>query len=346
MFLALPFFITLCLTLLLVPISRNIGLSLRFFDIPNSRKINDFPVVRIGGLAMFLSFFIGSGSIIFFGNFDLINIDLNYLFKLICFSLFFFILGFTDDVYSLSPVVRLIIQFLLAFLFIYTTIDISQIYIFNIDISEKLFSINPPFQFIFLMIWLVGITNAINWIDGLDGLASGCAGIIAFTFTLISLSNGQNEAALIGICLTATCLAFLRYNLLSGDIFMGDGGSYYLGFTIAYLSIISSQLTYRGITLNLPLIVLSYPILDMLFVIINRLRKKTSIIYPDSNHLHHRILRSGFNKTKTVLILYSLTLFTSIIAINYINQFKIINGLLFIFPFLILFYFLINKIKR
>tara|TARA_B100000161_G_scaffold264472_1_gene237827 strand:- start:243 stop:1202 length:960 start_codon:yes stop_codon:yes gene_type:complete len=319
MFLALPFCITLCLTLLLVPISRNIGLTLRFLDLPDARKINDLPVVRIGGLAMFLSFFIGSLSIIFFGNIDLINIDLNYLLKLICFSLFFFLLGFTDDIYSLSPVIRLIIQFLLAFLILYTTIDISQIDIYNIGVSEKLFSIHPSFQLIFLMIWLVGITNAINWIDGLDGLASGCAGIIAFTFTLISLSNGQNEAALIGICLTATCLAFLRYNLISGNIFMGDGGSYYLGFTIAYLSIISTQLSNGGISFNIPLIVLSYPLLDMFFVIINRLRKNISIISPDSSHLHHRILKLGFNKKKTVFILYCLTLFTSIIALNYIN---------------------------
>tara|TARA_Y100000589_G_C27060775_1_gene591207 strand:+ start:85 stop:1044 length:960 start_codon:yes stop_codon:yes gene_type:complete len=319
MFLALPFFITLCLTLLLVPISRNIGISLRFFDMPNSRKINDLPVVRIGGLAMFLSFFIGSVSIIFFGNIDLINIDLNYLFKLVCFSLFFFILGFADDVNSSPPTVRLIIQFLLAFLFIYTTLDISQLYIFKIDISEKFLFLNPPFQLIFLMIWLVGITNAINWIDGLDGLASGCAGIIALTFTLISLSNGQNEAALIGICLTATCLAFLRYNLISGDIYMGDGGSYYLGFTIAYLSIISSQLSYGAINLDIPLMVLSYPVLDMFFVIIDRLRKKISIIYPDSSHLHHRLLRLGISKRKTVVILYTLTLFTSIVALNQIN---------------------------
>ena len=319
MYLVLPFCITLCLTLLLVPISRNIGLTLRFLDLPDARKINDLPVVRIGGLAMFLSFFIGSLSIIFFGNIDLINIDLNYLLKLICFSLFFFLLGFTDDIYSLSPVIRLIIQFLLAFLILYTTIDISQIDIYNIGVSEKLFSIHPSFQLIFLMIWLVGITNAINWIDGLDGLASGCAGIIAFTFTLISLSNGQNEAALIGICLTATCLAFLRYNLISGNIFMGDGGSYYLGFTIAYLSIISTQLSNGGISFNIPLIVLSYPLLDMFFVIINRLRKNISIISPDSSHLHHRILKLGFNKKKTVFILYCLTLFTSIIALNYIN---------------------------
>ena len=228
-------------------------------------------------------------------------------------------LGFTDDIYSLSPVIRLIIQFLLAFLILYTTIDISQIDIYNIGVSEKLFSIHPSFQLIFLMIWLVGITNAINWIDGLDGLASGCGGIIAFTFTLISLSIGQNEAALIGICLTATCLAFLRYNLISGNIFMGDGGSYYLGFTIAYLSIISTQLSNGGISFNIPLIVLSYPLLDMFFVIINRLRKNISIISPDSSHLHHRILKLGFNKKKTVFILYCLTLFTSIIALNYIN---------------------------
>ena len=313
-----PFIISFFLTLFLVPISRDIGLNLGFFDLPDSRKINHQPVVRIGGLAMYLSFLLGILSIFIFGKNFLENIDLNYLFNLVFFSLCFFLLGIADDIYSLSPKFRLIVQFIFASLTIYYCLDINQIYILYPGLAENILSTIPFLKFIFLMIWLVGVTNAINWIDGMDGLASGCSGIIALTFALIALRNGQYEASLIGICLTATCLGFLKYNFSPANIFMGDGGSYYLGFTLAYLSIISTSISSNQFNFNIALIVLSYPVLDMFFVILNRLKKKLPMIYPDRSHLHHRILRLGFKKTNTVLILYSITFITSLIGLSFV----------------------------
>jgi UDP-GlcNAc:undecaprenyl-phosphate GlcNAc-1-phosphate transferase len=167
------------------------------------------------------------------------------------------------------------------------------------------------------IVWLVGMTNAINWIDGLDGLAAGVSGIAAVVMLTVSLFMHQPAAALIAAALAGGTLGFLRYNFNPAQIFMGDGGSYYIGFTLAGVGVIGLVKTTAVTAVVLPYIILAVPILDMSAVIVDRLRNGKSPFTADKRHLHHRLLAAGLSHRLTVLFIYSLTLWVGSIALAF-----------------------------
>jgi UDP-N-acetylmuramyl pentapeptide phosphotransferase/UDP-N-acetylglucosamine-1-phosphate transferase len=169
------------------------------------------------------------------------------------------------------------------------------------------------------VIWLVGITNAINWLDGLDGLAAGVAGIAAVGLVSVSFSLHQVAAGFLAAALAGCSLGFLRHNSNPARIFMGDGGSYFLGFTLASISIVGPAKGLTTVSLLLPLLILSLPLADMSAVIMGRLRAGRSPFYPDRRHLHHRLLRAGFSHRRTVLIIYVFTQWLASIALVVAN---------------------------
>jgi UDP-N-acetylmuramyl pentapeptide phosphotransferase/UDP-N-acetylglucosamine-1-phosphate transferase len=169
------------------------------------------------------------------------------------------------------------------------------------------------------VIWLVGITNAINWLDGLDGLAAGVAGISAIGLVSVSFSLHQVAAGFLAAALAGCCLGFLRHNSNPARIFMGDGGSYFLGFTLASISIVGPAKGLTTVSLLLPLLILSLPLADMSAVIMGRLREGRSPFYPDRRHLHHRLLRAGFSHRRTVLLIYVFTQWLASIALVMVN---------------------------
>jgi len=167
--------------------------------------------------------------------------------------------------------------------------------------------------------WLTGVVNAINWIDGLDGLASGVAGIAGVMIFLLSLFMGETETALISAALVGSLLGFLYYNFNPAQIFMGDGGSYFIGFTVASLSVMALVKGAVGTTVLLPLLVLAVPLLDMSAVIILRLYHGSSPFQADQRHLHHRLLKAGLSHRLTVLLIYALTLWVGSLALVYVQ---------------------------
>ena len=169
------------------------------------------------------------------------------------------------------------------------------------------------------VIWLVGITNAINWLDGLDGLAAGVAGIAAIGLVSVSFSLHQVAAGFLAAALAGCSLGFLRHNSNPARIFMGDGGSYFLGFTLASISIVGPAKGLTTVSLLLPLLILSLPLADMSAVIMGRLREGRSPFYPDRRHLHHRLLRAGFSHRRTVLLIYVFTQWLASIALVVAN---------------------------
>jgi UDP-N-acetylmuramyl pentapeptide phosphotransferase/UDP-N-acetylglucosamine-1-phosphate transferase len=169
------------------------------------------------------------------------------------------------------------------------------------------------------VIWLVGITNAINWLDGLDGLAAGVAGIAAIGLVSVSFSLHQVAAAFLAAALAGCCFGFLRHNFNPARIFMGDGGSYFLGFSLAAISIVGPAKGLTTVSLLLPLLILSLPLADMSAVIMGRLRSGRSPFYPDRRHLHHRLLRAGFSHRRTVLLIYVFTQWLASIAMVVAN---------------------------
>jgi UDP-N-acetylmuramyl pentapeptide phosphotransferase/UDP-N-acetylglucosamine-1-phosphate transferase len=177
----------------------------------------------------------------------------------------------------------------------------------------------PLLSLVATVIWLAGITNAINWLDGLDGLAAGVSGIAAVALLSVSFSLQQPAAGLLAAALAGACLGFLRHNFNPARIFMGDGGSYFLGFALASISIVGPAKGLTSVSLLLPLLILSLPLADMSAVIMGRLREGRSPFYPDRRHLHHRLLRSGLSHRRTVLMIYAFTQWLAALALVVAN---------------------------
>lgn len=230
----------------------------------------------------------------------------------------FFLLGLIDDLYDLPALARLIVQLAIAAAAWRVGVRIDFISIPFIGII-KFGVLSLPIT----VTWLAGMANAVNWIDGLDGLAAGVSAIAAAVILITSLFMKQPAAALIAAALAGGCLAFLRYNFKPSspaEIFMGDGGAYYLGFTLAGVSVIGLAKSVATVAVVLPYIILAVPILDASAVILQRLRKGQSPMAADGkHHLHHRLVRAGISKRRTVLFIYSLTLWVGSIALAFVG---------------------------
>lgn len=301
------FGLSVLITTLLVPLVRGVGLRLGLTDRPDDiRKQHKTPVVRIGGIAMVLGFSLALAVIWACGGFGVLPRNQEVLiWTAIGGSLAFFCIGLVDDLFSLPPLPRLFVQLLVATVAWETGVRISAVDLYP---GGQVLHFSTGFSLLVTMLWLVGITNAINWIDGLDGLAAGVGGIAAVGLTVVTFYVNDQVAlapTLLAAALAGTCLGFLRYNLNPAQIFMGDGGSYFLGFALASISIIGPAKEFAGVSLLLPLVILFLPLADMSAVVMGRLRSGRSPFYPDRRHLHHRLLRAGFSHRHTVFLIYA-----------------------------------------
>jgi UDP-GlcNAc:undecaprenyl-phosphate GlcNAc-1-phosphate transferase len=163
------------------------------------------------------------------------------------------------------------------------------------------------------------MANAINWIDGVDGLAAGVSGIAAVVMLVVTLFMEQPAAALIAAALAGASLGFLRYNFNPAQIFMGDGGAYFMGFTLAGVGVIGLVKTTAVTAVVLPYLILAVPILDMSAVIFSRIWKGRSPFIADKSHLHHWLLEAGISQRLTVLFIYALTLWMGSLAMGFSN---------------------------
>ncbi|MDY7020123.1 MAG: MraY family glycosyltransferase [Cyanobacteriota bacterium] len=305
------FSLSLFVVLLSTPIVRKIGLSQGYFDQPGERKVHQQPIVRLGGIAICLATLVSCLIIGLLSDLQsLSSMQVLEFAGVLLGGFLFFLIGLTDDLSDLSPFTRLGLQFIVA----------SLVWLMGVRIE---FLPIPgwgllPLGFLSLpitIIWLAGVVNAINWMDGLDGLASGISGISASMILVICLFMNQPAAALIAAALTGATLGFLRYNFNPAQLFMGDGGSYFIGFTLASLAVIGFMKTPDFNLVFLPFLILAVPILDMCIVIIARLADGKSPFYPDRRHLHHRLLDRGLSQRLTVLFIYTLTLWVGCLAL-------------------------------
>ena len=165
------------------------------------------------------------------------------------------------------------------------------------------------------MFWIVGVTNIVNLIDGLDGLAAGISLIACITICIVTLQMGQIELACITLALAGAACGFLRYNFNPAKIFMGDTGSMLLGYTMAAISVMGSVKTAATVALVVPVIVLGLPILDTLFAIVRRRINGRPVFQPDKGHLHHRLLAMGLTQKQAVLLMYAITALLGCVSI-------------------------------
>ena len=318
----LAFVLAAALTALVVPLVRSLGLRWGLTDEPDARKQHTTPMVRLGGVGIVAGFVLALLLIWWMDGFGGLPAEKDQLiWTTLAGSLCFFVIGLADDLFALPPLPRLGGQVAVA-----VVVWSQGVRIGALDLPFPLFGAAPgslvlpeALSLIATVIWLVGITNAINWLDGLDGLAAGVSGIAAVGLLSVSFSLDQPAAGLLAAALAGACLGFLRHNFNPARIFMGDGGSYFLGFALAAISIVGPAKGLTSVSLLLPLLILSLPLADMSAVIMGRLREGRSPFYPDRRHLHHRLLRAGFSHRRTVVLIYAFTQWLAALALVVAN---------------------------
>ena len=305
-------------TAAIVPLVRRLGLRWGLIDQPDPRKQHNEPMVRLGGIGIVLGFCLALFITWQLGGFGSLPASRDQLiWSTLLGGVAFFAVGLSDDLFQLPPLPRLALQIAVATVVWSQGVKIGSITLpFDSNLSLTL----PDWLSLFVtVIWLVGITNAINWLDGLDGLAAGVSGIAAVGLLSVSFSLHQTGAGLLAAALAGACLGFLRDNFNPARIFMGDGGSYFIGFSLAAISLVGPAKELTTVSLLLPLLILSLPLADMSAVIMGRLSDGHSPFYPDRRHLHHRLLRTGLSHRRTVLVIYAFTQWLASLALVLVN---------------------------
>lgn len=286
----------------------------------DERRINRTTMPRLGGIAVILGFIVSAIYLLIMGTIEG-NLDLMkdaYDKKLIGFFAGMIVIAFTgflDDVKDLPAMVKLIMQILAASIVVSSGVIIDSL---NIGFINEL-GLTKIFNIILTLGWIVGITNAINLMDGLDGLSTGISIISCVSLLIIFALNGSTLLSIILItALIGALVGFLPYNYNPAKTFIGDTGSNFLGYMLSVISIFGVAKTYTVIVIVLPLIVLALPVMDTLFAIVRRIIKGKSlfaIFKPDAGHLHHKMIKKGFSQKQAVLIMYALSASLGIFAI-------------------------------
>ena len=309
------------ITIITIPNVIKIGIKKGFVDKPNKRKKHNKDIVRIGGLSIALGFFITNLLATYFGIFEVET--LNQVYIIIISSFCFFNLGFIEDIFRISMISRLIFQIFFSCLVWGAGFQIKMIDFSLLIPDSSIFVLPNILSLFFTVIWIVGITNSFNWIDGLDGLSSGLAAIAAISFSILLLSINDASICLMIASILGSCLGFLYFNFYPAKIFMGDGGSYLIGFLISLFAIFLNN-SFLSIEVNQlsffwQVLILFVPIIDMTYVFFSRIIEGKSPFYPDRRHLHYRLQRLGFSHLESVILCYLLTILFSVIAL--INAF-------------------------
>ena len=286
------------LTAVVTPLLLKLAKRYQLFDLPSSRRVHTQPIPRIGGIAIFLAVILGM--LLWFG-WDARIFGLGLGLTIV------FLLGLFDDLYSLPAWFKVIVQFFAAAIVIMFGVTISNI--------TNPFGGNillPVWLDVILTVgWLLLVTNTVNWLDGLDGLAAGVSGIGALALVGISLLTivNQPDTAKLAVIVAGASFGFLIFNWHPAKIFMGDSGSHVLGFMLAGLSIIS------GGKLATAALVLGLPILDLFWAVLRRLRAGKAPWVADKEHLHHLLLSLGLGQRLTVGLIYVLAAAFGLVAL-------------------------------
>ena len=317
----IPIVIAFVTSLIFTPKINNLGLKYSILDEPNKRKSHNRPIVRLGGISIFIGLI---NAIILSIILKIFTQEYSIILQIFLLNTFlFFLIGIMEDIFRLSIQKKLILQVLAASFIWFQGLKIEFI---NIPFSGGISRLEIPIilSLLITVIWIVGIVNALNWMDGLDGLLCGSSIIFCSGYSFYYFSSGNSSGLLILLFFIFSSLGFLIYNSYPAKIFMGDGGSYLIGSIIAFFSIrseiLSSSQYSDKISFLSQLFILFVPIFDMLFVIFSRSIKGRSPFNPDRLHLHHRLLKLGINHSNTVSLLYLICILTTMVGITYIRS--------------------------
>jgi UDP-GlcNAc:undecaprenyl-phosphate GlcNAc-1-phosphate transferase len=280
-----------------------VGKKQNMVDIPGHRKIHEEAIPNLGGIVIFFGFLL---SLLF-----VIQIEGQFRALLIG-GVIILLLGVVDDIANLSPKHKFIIQMIPALIVIIYNSDLINNFIVN---QLKGFDLLGYLLYPILIFWIVGVTNSINLIDGLDGLACGVSFIALVTFLILGLRQNLEALSLISIALAGSMLAFLKFNFYPAKIFLGDSGSTFTGFMLASVGALWVLNSGNTFFVFIPVIILALPIFDTLFAIWRRYRGHHPIFQADKGHLHHRLLTRGIAHKNVVFILWGVSTICSVIAL-------------------------------
>jgi len=308
------FIISLVLSLLLTPLAGWLGTRFGALDKPQKRKAHTRPIPRIGGLAIFTAFFLALAlaSLFMTEVSDKLVLERKTVFFLVG-ALVVFGVGLFDDFHRLGPMVKFIFQLIGASVAFYGGLRIEFFSFFGLDLH---FGFICYFVTLF---WFILFINAINLIDGLDGLAAGITFFASLVLIILSVMKGEHLIGMLFAALAGVCLGFLRYNFNPATIFMGDSGSYFLGYAIAGLSIMGSIKSQVGAAMLIPVLALGIPLFDTILSPVRRFVRGQKMFHPDNGHIHHRLVGLGFTTKKAVWIIYVNTFCLCIVAIFIVN---------------------------
>ena len=299
-------FMAAILACLVTPIVKKIAFKTGVIDIPNGkRKIHKKPVPLLGGLAIYIPF------VVLVAVESWVSNETEW--GIIIGGLIIIIGGVLDDKWELKPYEKLFFQFLAAAVLIIMGLRIEMI-------TNPFGNLVPYLNIGYLsipltIIWIIGITNALNLIDGLDGLAAGTALICALTILLIAIMKERTSAALLAAILAGSVAGFLPYNFNPASIFLGDTGAQLLGFLLAAISIEGAIKSATIFSVVVPMLIMGLPIFDTLFAIVRRKLNGKPIMQADRGHLHHRLLDMGLTQKQAVLVMYLISIALSVIAV-------------------------------
>lgn len=275
------------------PIARVLAYKINAIDIPrDDRRMHRTPIPRLGGLAIFFAFIVTS---LLFCQID------STILTLALGGMVIVALGIIDDVFRINAWLKFAIEIAVAFIPVSQGMTIDFINFFGHYV------VLGPLSIPITVIWIVGLTNAINLIDGLDGLSCGVSSICALSLLFVALSLAENPTFILvtGI-LAGSCIGFLPFNTNPAKIFMGDTGALFLGYTLSLLSIQGLFKLQTVLSFFIPLLIFGLPLFDTVFAFIRRIIHGRSPFSADHGHIHHRLIALGFNQKQTVGILYAI----------------------------------------
>ena len=298
--------IALLIAYVATPVVKNLAFKWGAVDVPkDDRRMHKKPIPRMGGLAIFLGFLLSV----------LICVPLDgELRGMLLGAVIIVVLGIFDDIYALGAKLKFVVQILAALIAVYAG---NRITILS---NPNIFSDNPIWDLGWLsvpisVLWIVAITNAVNLIDGLDGLACGVSTISSLTMLVIALCVSDPAVAVLMAALSGACLGFLPYNMNPAKIFMGDTGSTFLGFVMAVTSINGLFKLYNIISFAVPFLMLGLPIFDTCSAIVRRVSHGQSPMAPDRSHVHHKLIDMGFTQKQAVAVLYVISAILGLSAV-------------------------------
>ncbi len=291
------FIIAFVVTFLLTPWVKKLAFKVGAVDVPkDERRMHKKPTALLGGLAIFAGFVAAA----------LVYVPMTRSFLgILAGAVIIVVLGFFDDIYALGPKLKLLVQIIAALIPVLCGVRIDIIKVPEFIDAYGYLDLGY-FSIPLTILWIAGVTNAMNLLDGLDGLACGVSSISSLTILCIALLVGEPSIAFATAALAGACFGFLPYNFNPAKLFMGDTGALFLGYMLATLSVTGLFKGYAVISIAVPFLILGLPIFDTVSAMLRRAKNHRPIMSPDRAHLHHRLVDAGLSQKQAVIVIYAM----------------------------------------